>query len=227
MASARPCRPTGLRSGSIVVSTIAVTLALGVHPAAAAQRRRPSPATEPAEPIVRSPEPAPVVEAPQRDTIPDDLEIPKPRPEPPDGTLAVEGDDNEYEIVATEGELDAEVAAAQEDIEDPAKLLRQSRIFKGIGAPIVTLGAAALIGGSALGYYDSDANVDANIWVPTMVAGGALLAIGIPLVARGVVLRKKSKEAEEAIRIRDQTRVVPSVGRDRNGLWVAGVVGRF
>lgn len=248
----------------LVLRSISVPLILGMltvsaTPGQAAPRR---PATPP-EAIDRSIERALAVEATDATTIPEALPMPKiVRPpqsaapateaaaplaegaaEPPAGPTVVARGDTRYVIEdAGEVELDEAVQAAlAAEPEDAGKLRRQRRIYLGIGIPLLTLGATALVSGAVLGTYDDTGPADdlasdlgisdaQEFWVPLMLTGALAVAAGAPLLARGVVLRDRIEAAEEAERARAQGKkaaLAPSFGRTRDGTWTTGLVGRF
>jgi len=189
----------------------------------------------PAEPIERTPAPASAVLAPEQDTIPDHVDVPQTpeaevaAPQEASGETRVADSETEYIIDTSSTEaLDEDVAAAMEaPTVDPEVLERRSRQFLGAGAPLVVLGAAALIGGAVLGTLDDETDVGTQVWVPVMVGGAVLLAIGGPLAARGVVLKREARAGREALSAAQARVVVPSFGRTREGTWTGGLAARF
>lgn len=186
-----------------------------------ARTPEPRPAPETATPAVEDPSAAP--EAAIEDGAAA-LAI-EPEEATASGTKTVEGDNTEYVIdVSSEATLDADVLAAQAaPPPDPAVLQRRSTAFLGVGVPILTLGLAAIAGGSAIGSMDDRLEVEHRVWVPLMLGGVVLVAIGAPLVARGAVLRRDAKDArgEQALRM------APTLAPTARGTWTAGLVGRF
>jgi len=192
------------------------------------------PATPPA-PIGRSPSATTEVAAPELETIPEDMVAPEvpPEPEPPapaeeaPTAKAVEGDDANYLIdTSTEDALDADVLAAESEKVDIEKLHRRSVVFMSVGVPLVAIGAAGLIGGSVLGTFENEAEVDLETWAPLMLVGAVVLTVGMPLVARGVALHRQVKTAKAEGRAAKAWQAAPIVSRSANG-WMAGVAARF
>jgi len=213
-------------TASLVLPFLAGAVLVTVAPKPAVARPRAK--AQPAVPIDRSAADSPAVLAPEQDTIPEVLELPEPEPvEPQPTTKRVVGDDAEYIIdTSTQGTLDKDVeAASKAPPPDPAVLRRKANVFAGIGAPLVTLGASAMVAGAVLGTFEGEADVELEVWAPLMLAGAAVLVIGGPLVARSAVLRREAKEGEAA---QKEARLwVPSFSRTRAGSWTAGVVARF
>lgn len=208
----------------------------------------------PATPIEREPVVPAAIAAPDIDTIPDDLQVPPPpsptqgAPHPASSTAPtpagkqsspsgatpeqpapdqarVEGDDTTYIIDTSSAEaIDADVLAAQAQRIDPRALDRQGRTFLAAGAPLLAVGAAAMISGAFLGQFESDADISPATWVPVMVGGALLMTAGIPLTVRGVLLRREAKAGFEA---EASARWIPSVQRTREGTWTGGLAARF
>lgn len=139
----------------------------------------------------------------------------------------VEGDDTTYVIDTSSSEaIDEDVLADQAEREDPRVLARNGRRFLAAGAPLLAVGAAAMIGGALLGQFEADTEIGAQAWVPLMVGGVLLAGAGIPLTVRGVLLRRDARAGfeEEA---RETARLVPAVQRTRTGTWTGGFAARF
>src|SRR5690606_18944280 len=218
---------------------VLTTLALAM-PAHARPRRE-------ASPISRAPAAPLAIVAPDTDTIPSDLVVPEAvvvdapaaptgatrvvtdadAPAAPTGATRVVTDDTEYVLDTSSSEaLDRDVlAAASAESIDPRRVQRMHRRFLAAGAPVLALGLAGMLGGTLLGRFERETEIDTAAWVSIMLGGAALVAVGLPLTVRGVVLGREARAgvAREA----SMARLLPTFARTRGGTWTGGLVARF
>lgn len=215
--------PVSVRSIGGSVLAVLTTLALAM-PAHARPRRE-------ASPISRAPAAPLAIVAPDTDTIPSDLVVPEAvvvdAPAAPTGATRVVTDDTEYVLDTSSSEaLDRDVlAAASAESIDPRRVQRMHRRFLAAGAPVLALGLAGMLGGTLLGRFERETEIDTAAWVSIMLGGAALVAVGLPLTVRGVVLGREARAgvAREA----SMARLLPTFARTRGGTWTGGLVARF